>query len=83
MQQVETETDDTSSPGKCTLVLTGYIRAHSLSVNQLVIYSASVIILLEIMNAYALSEFFKIRFTLLEQGISHCLRLNFLRIHVP
>ncbi|XP_047982735.1 pre-rRNA-processing protein TSR1 homolog [Salvia hispanica] len=35
-QKVETETDDTSSPGKCTLVLTGYIRAHSLSVNQLV-----------------------------------------------
>ncbi|XP_021284991.1 pre-rRNA-processing protein TSR1 homolog [Herrania umbratica] len=27
---------DVSNPGKCTLLLTGYTRAHSLSVNQLV-----------------------------------------------
>lgn len=36
--------DDAISSEKCTLVLTGYIRAHGLSVNQLVIYSASVIV---------------------------------------
>ncbi|KAL6544144.1 hypothetical protein OROGR_010641 [Orobanche gracilis] len=34
--KVEMEADDGGSPEKCTLVLTGYIRAKSLSVNQLV-----------------------------------------------
>ncbi|EOY15233.1 Pre-rRNA-processing protein TSR1 isoform 3 [Theobroma cacao] len=34
-QKVDMVPDD-SNPGKCTLLLTGYTRAHSLSVNQLV-----------------------------------------------
>ncbi|KAL6547710.1 hypothetical protein OROHE_009415 [Orobanche hederae] len=34
--KVEMEADDSGSPDKCTLVLAGYIRANSLSVNQLV-----------------------------------------------
>lgn len=33
--QVHLEPDD-GNPGKCTLLLSGYVRAHSLSVNQLV-----------------------------------------------
>ncbi|KAH6821037.1 pre-rRNA-processing TSR1-like protein [Perilla frutescens var. hirtella] len=35
-QKVDMVSDDTCSPETCTLVLTGYLRAHSLSVNQLV-----------------------------------------------
>nr|XP_029118122.1 pre-rRNA-processing protein TSR1 homolog isoform X2 [Elaeis guineensis] len=34
-QEVHLEPDD-GNPGKCTLLLSGYVRAHSLSVNQLV-----------------------------------------------
>ncbi|PPS00750.1 hypothetical protein GOBAR_AA19924 [Gossypium barbadense] len=37
-QKVDMVPDD-SSPEKCTLLLTGYTRAHSLSVNQLVVIS--------------------------------------------
>ncbi|KAK4436352.1 Pre-rRNA-processing protein T [Sesamum alatum] len=35
-QKVDMVADVNSSSGKCTLVLTGYVRAHGLSVNQLV-----------------------------------------------
>lgn len=38
---------DTPSSEKCTVVLTGYLRAHNLSVNQLVIRSTFVIALKE------------------------------------
>ncbi|XP_073116809.1 uncharacterized protein [Elaeis guineensis] len=34
-QEVHLEPDD-GNPGKCTLLLSGYVRAHSLSVNQLI-----------------------------------------------
>ncbi|KAK9135740.1 hypothetical protein Syun_015070 [Stephania yunnanensis] len=34
-QEVDLKTDD-DNPGKCTLLLSGYLRAHTLSVNQLV-----------------------------------------------
>lgn len=29
---------DDSNPGQCTLLMSGYVQAHSLSVNQLVNY---------------------------------------------
>lgn len=35
-QKVDMVADDTCSPETCTLVLSGYLRAHGLSVNQLV-----------------------------------------------
>lgn len=33
---------DNCTPGKCTLLLTGYLRARSLSVNQLVESSVAI-----------------------------------------
>ncbi|KAL0403083.1 UNVERIFIED_CONTAM: Pre-rRNA-processing protein T [Sesamum radiatum] len=35
-QKVDMVADENCSSGKCTLILTGYVRAHGLSVNQLV-----------------------------------------------
>lgn len=82
LKQVEIVADDVISSEKCTLVLTGYLRAHGLSVNQLVIYSVPVIVFCE-NGIRSMSESFYDRFILLELGIFPCLRSNFSRIHLP
>ena len=53
---------------KCTLLLTGYLRAHNLSVNQLVTSAAIGLPLVTFLHGYLI--FFHTRFMFLARGIT-------------